>query len=147
MSISGGSFSHDESRLLVTSNETGIYNAYTIDLKTAERTQLTFSDKESVFAISFFPEDDRFLFLSDRGGNEIKHTYLQDEEGNVEDLTPWEGARSNFGGWTRDGKHFFFVSNKRDQRFMDLYRLDIETVESEMIYENKENLSPALKWI
>ncbi|MBN1131511.1 MAG: S9 family peptidase [Bacteroidales bacterium] len=144
LSVSGGSFSHDESRLLITSNKTGIYNVYAIDLETAEEIPLTFSDTESAFAISYFPGDNRFLFSADQGGNEITHIFLQDVDGKAVDLTPWEGARSGFGGWARNEKSFFFVSNKRDLRYMDLYRMDIETMQSEMIYENTDNLSPAL---
>jgi len=106
--------------------------------------QLTFSEKESMFAISYFPEDNRFLYSSDQGGNEISHIYLQDPQGNVTDLTPWEGAVSNFGGWARDRKSFFFASNRRDARYFDLYEMDIETLEPVMIYENQENLSPSL---
>lgn len=143
VSISGGRFSYDETRLLVTSNQTGIYNAYEINLQTSEMSQLTFSEKESVSAISYFPSDDRFLFSSDRGGNEILHIYMQDEAGNQTDLTPWEEARSIFGDWSFDEQSFFFVSNKRDPRFMDLYRMDIDSFQYIMIYENSDNLTPA----
>lgn len=144
LSISGGSFSADETRLLVTSNQTGIYNVFSLRVDGSGEEQFTFSEKESMFAISYFPEDDRFLFSSDRGGNEISHIYMQDEDGTVSDLTPWEGAVSSFGGWARDGESFFFVSNRRDPRYFDLYEMSIETLEPEMIYENLENLSPAL---
>lgn len=144
LSISGGSFSHDETSLLVTSNETGIYNAFSLNLETNEKTQLSFSENDGVYAISYFPEDNRFLYSSDQGGNEISHIYLQEIDGTVKDLTPWEGIRSSFGGWAYDEKSFFFVTNKRDPRFMDLYKMDIETFEPELIYENNDNLSPAL---
>ena len=144
LSILGGSFSADETRLLVTSNQTGIYNVFALYVDGSGEEQLTFSEKESMFAISYFPEDNRFLYSSDQGGNEISHIYLQDPQGNVTDLTPWEGAVSNFGGWARDRKSFFFASNRRDARYFDLYEMDIETLEPVMIYENQENLSPSL---
>ncbi|MFO7932818.1 MAG: S9 family peptidase [Bacteroidales bacterium] len=144
LSIVGGSFSADETRLLVTSNQTGIYNVFALYVDGSGEEQLTFSEKESMFAISYFPEDDRFLYSSDQGGNEISHIYLQDQQGNVTDLTPWEGAVSNFRGWARDRKSFFFASNGRDARYFDLYEMDLETLEPVMIYENQENLSPSL---
>lgn len=143
LSISGGSFSADESRLLVTSNETGIYNVFALNVDGSGKEQLTFSEKESMFAISYFPEDDRFLYSADQGGNEISHIYMQDTDGNVTDLTPWEGAVSDFGGWSKDLSKIHFISNKRDQRFFDLYEMDITSFETNMIYENKENLNPA----
>ncbi len=62
--------------------------------------QLTDSRKNSIFALSYFPEDDRILYLSDEGGNEIHHIYMRDLDGRVRDLTPWKNARSVFYGWT-----------------------------------------------
>lgn len=142
LSIFGGSFSTDESRLLATSNQTGIYNVFALNVDGSGEQQLTFSDKEAMFAISFFPEDDRFLYSSDQGGNEISHIYMQETDGTVTDLTPWEDAVSQFAGWTRDFKYFYFTSNKRDPRFFDMYKMDAGTFTAEMIYENKENLTP-----
>lgn len=144
LSIVGSSFSADESRLLMTSNQTGIYNIFVLNVDGSGQQQLTFSEKESRFAISFFPEDDRFLFSSDQGGNEIHHIYMQDTDGNMTDLTPWKGAVSQFHGWARDFKDFYFISNKRDQRYFDLYKMNIETFEPVMIYKNMENLTPSL---
>ncbi len=142
LSISGGSFSADESRLLVSSNQTGIYNVFTLNVDGSGEKQLTYSEQESMFAISYFPEDDRFLYSSDEGGNEISHIYMQEPDRTVTDLTPWEGVVSQFAGWTRDFKYFYFTSNKRDSRFFDGYIMDIETFAPEIIYENKENLTP-----
>ncbi len=143
LSIFGGSFSADETRLLVTSNETGIYNVYALNTDGSGKQQLTFSEEESFFGNSYFPEDDRFLFSADQGGDENSHLYMQGPDGTVTDLTPWEGSTSQFGGWSRDFKYLYLVSNKRDPRFFDMYQMDLEKFEPLMIYENKENLSPA----
>lgn len=140
LSIFGGSFSHDETKLLMTSNETGIYNLLAVSVDGSSKEQLTFSENESFFGISFFPKDERFLYSADMGGNEIDHIYMADTEGNTVDLTPWEEAKSNFFGWSRDENSFFFISNKRDSRFFDLYEMDIETFNPVMIYENNEGL-------
>ncbi|MDF1575335.1 MAG: hypothetical protein P1P86_09115 [Bacteroidales bacterium] len=143
LSIGGGSFSADETRLLVTSNQTGIYNVFALKLDGSGEEQLTFSEEESFFAVSFFPEDDRFLYSADQGGDENAHIYMQDPDGQVTDLTPWEGSTSQFAGWSRDFQYLYLVSNKRDPRFFDLYKMDLENFESDMIYENMENLSPS----
>lgn len=142
LSISGSSFSADESRLLVTSNETGIYNVFALNVDGSGKEQLTFSEEDYRAAISWFPEDDRFLFTSDQGGNEINHIYMQDTDGTITDLTPWEGIVSRFWGWDRDFTRFYFTSNKRDPRFFDLYEMDISGFEPTLIYKNTENLSP-----
>ncbi|MCB2220207.1 MAG: alpha/beta fold hydrolase [Bacteroidetes bacterium] len=138
--VYGGSFSYDESKLLVTSNETGIFNLYALPVDGSPGTQITNSTEESYFAISYFPEDDRILYSADKGGNEIDHIYLIELDGTNKDLTPWEEAKSNFYGWARDEQSFFFVSNKRDPKFFDLYEMDIDTYTPVMIYKNEEGL-------
>ncbi len=137
-SIYGGQFSADESKLLVTSNETDIFNVYALAVDGSGMNQLTHSTEESFFGVTFFPEDDRFIFTHDKGGDENDHLYVQDTEGNVTDITPWDGSKSAFYGWARDLKSFFFVTNKRDPKFFDLYEMNIETFEPTLVYENNE---------
>jgi dipeptidyl aminopeptidase/acylaminoacyl peptidase len=138
VSIFGSSFSPDEKSILFTSNKTGIYNAYTIPVQGGEPTQITDSTEDAIFAISFFPNDNRILYGSDKGGNEITHIYLRNEDGSVKDLTPDEKAKANFYGWSFDEQSFFFGSNKRDPRFMDIYEMDIATFTPRMVYQNDE---------
>lgn len=140
-SIGGGSFSSDNSKVLVTSNESGIYNVYTIASGGGLPEPITHSDTSSVFGISFFPDDDRILFRSDNNGNEIYHIFMRDTDGSVTDLTPEEGARSSFYGWAHNKQSFFYTSNKRDERFMDLYEMPIDDFEAEMLFENTEGYS------
>ncbi|MGB5369995.1 MAG: S9 family peptidase, partial [Flavobacteriaceae bacterium] len=66
--VGGGSFSPDLSKLLVTSNRSGIYNMYTVATTGGELQPVTQSDSSSVFAISYFPEDERMLFRMDNNG-------------------------------------------------------------------------------
>jgi dipeptidyl aminopeptidase/acylaminoacyl peptidase len=139
--VFGGSFSSDASKLLVSSNETGIYNAMALRVNGGRTIQLTNSGEESVFAISFFPNDDRILFRSDRGGDEITHIFMLEENGKVTDLTPDEKAKANFFGWAKDLKSFFYGSNARDENYIDLYEMNIEGFDAEMIYKNDEGLN------
>lgn len=136
LAVSGGSFSHDESKLLITTDRTGIRNAWSIPVAGGDMRQLTFSEDNSVFALSYFPEDDRFLCLADREGNELYHIFLYDTDGTVTDLTPYSGARAVFYGWTHDMTAFLFGSNRRDSKFMDVYLMDITKMKSKMIYLN-----------
>ena len=138
VSIGGGSFSADEEKILFSSNQTGIYNAYSIPADGGDPTQITQSKDDAIFALSFFPHDERILYSSDKGGNEITHIYLRNEDGQVKDLTPGEKAKSIFFGWSFDEKSFYFVSNKRNPSFMDLYEMNIETFTPKMIYQNDE---------
>lgn len=138
ISIRGSSFSFDEKNILFSSNKTGIYNAYTIPVEGGETTQLTDSTEDSIFALSYFPNDSRILYSSDKGGNEINHIYLRNMDGTIEDLTAGEKAKAMFGGWSYDEKSFFYVSNKRNPKFFDFYEMDIKTFESTMMHQNNE---------
>ena len=96
--VTGGSFNHDYSKLLVSSNESGIYNAHALSIDGNNKEVLTSSEKESVFAVTFLPTDNRFIFSADKGGDEINHLYLQQEDGTARDLTPGEKEKAGFAG-------------------------------------------------
>ena len=55
-SISGASFSPDETKILVSSDESGVFNAYAIPVDGGEPVRLTDSSDNSIFAVSYFPE-------------------------------------------------------------------------------------------
>ena len=136
--IGGGSFSPDNSKLLISSNRTGIYNMYTVPTSGGEMIPVTQSDSSSVFSISYFPNDERMLFRMDGNGDEIYHIYLRDTDGSHKDLTPYDGARASFYGWTDDKSSFLFTSNKRDKRYNDLFEMDLETFNPKMLYKNED---------
>ncbi len=134
--ITGSSFSYDGRRILFTSDKSGIFNGYTMPVKGGPATQVTHSDSNSIFTVSFFPGDDRILFMSDREGNEIWHIYMRDSDGSVRDLTPFPGARSTFFGWSHDLSSFYFLCNRRDPRALDLYKMAIDDFTPELIFQN-----------
>lgn len=151
-SVAGGSFSPDKSKLLVSSNRSGIYNMYTIPTAGGEMMPVSQSDSSSVFSISYFPKDERMLFRMDNNGDEIYHIFVRDTDGSHKDLTPEEGARSLFYQWSEDKSAFFYGSNKRDKRFMDLYKMDLESLTSELVYQNDDGydvgvVSPDEKYV
>ncbi|RIV68351.1 S9 family peptidase [Flagellimonas aequoris] len=150
--IGGGSFSPDKSKLLISSNRSGIYNMYTIPSTGGEMVPVTQSDSSSVFSISYFPKDERMLFRMDNNGDEIYHIFVMETDGTHKDLTPEEGARSLFYQWSQDRASFFYGSNKRDKRFMDLYEMDLGTMEPKMVYQNDDGydinvISPDKKYV
>ena len=59
--IAGGFFSPDESRLLVSSNVSGIFNVYEINIAEASMTQLTKSIEESYFVADYVPGTGKFF--------------------------------------------------------------------------------------
>jgi dipeptidyl aminopeptidase/acylaminoacyl peptidase len=139
-SVFGGSYSSDNSNLLLTSNRSGIYNVYTVPAKGGELSAITMSDSISVFAESYFPNDDRMLFSADGNGDEIDHLFVRELDGTIKNITPDKGVKAAFYGWSKDKKHLYYGSNKRDSRFFDVYKLSIDDYTAEMIYQNNDGL-------
>ena len=139
--IGGGAFSDDESKLLVSSDSTGIFNVYEIDIESGKKKQITNSNEESFFAIDYVPGTGDLLYSADKGGNEIDHIYLFKQDGETIDLTPAENEKAGFAGWSEDKKALFYISNKRDSKFFDLYKMPLDTWKAEMIFENNEGYS------
>lgn len=136
--IGGGAFSEDETKLLVSSDQSGIFNVYEINIEDSSKKRITFSDTESYFAIDYVPGGG-ILYSADKGGNEIDHIYLLEGDSTI-DLTPGEEAKASFGGWNESNDAFYYISNVRDARFFDFYRMNIDDWNSEMIYQNDEGL-------
>ncbi len=147
--VFGSSFSPDESKILINSKLSGIYNVYEIDIATGTKTQLTSSTSNAIYGRSYFPEDERIIYTSDKEGNEISHIYIREENGIANDITPDSIAKSNFGGWNHTKTKFYVSSNKRDPKYFDLYTTTIESnnagetqvFPTEMIYQNNDGLN------
>ena len=139
--IGGSSFSSDEKSILFHNNKTGIFNVYSVPVTGGAPAQLTTSTKESTFAVSYFPNDTRFLYTYDRGGNENNHLYLRELDGSERDLTPGDKVKANFLGWSHDRKSFFFSTNERDPRFFDVYEMPIDSFKASLIYKDEIGLS------
>ncbi|RPJ68808.1 S9 family peptidase [Alteromonas sediminis] len=140
-SIFGSSINHDGTAVLVSNDESGVFNAYKYPLDGSAPTQLTASTDDAVWVTSWFPEDDRILYSSDQGGNELSHVYVRNLDGSITDLTPGDKHRAGFYGWHEDKKHFFVATNERDQKAMDLYQYSIEDFSREMVFENTDAMN------
>ena len=132
---SGGYFSKDADKLIYSSDKSGIFNIYEVDLSTNEETQLTYSKEESFFVRGYSPSTGEVIYSADKGGNENSHIYII-REGNSIDLTPGENTKASYVGWTKDELGMYVISNSRDPRFFDLYKIDIVTLKSEMVFKN-----------
>jgi len=137
-SFGGASWSPDATKILVSSNISGIWNAYTIPAGGGAPTPLTQSKTNSIFAVSYFPADERVLYSSDEGGNELNHIYVRNPDGTTQDLTPGQKLKANFQGWAGDGKSFFVSTNERDERYFDLYEISLDGYKRTLIYKNTD---------
>ncbi|QRN99016.1 S9 family peptidase [Archangium violaceum] len=150
--LSEASFSPDEKRVLFSSNQSGIFNAYTLPLEGGKPKALTQSKTDSTYAVSFFPKDERILFTRDQGGNEADHLYVRAPDGKERDLTPGEKLKAQFVNWSGDDSAFYVLTNERDARSFDVYRYDAKTYARTLVYQNDTSLffaavSPDGKWL
>jgi dipeptidyl aminopeptidase/acylaminoacyl peptidase len=143
-SYRGASWSADRQRLLVSSNRTGIWNAYAIPVAGGAAQPLTQSTTDAVYAQSYFPHDDRILFTSDHGGNELTHVYVRNADGTTKDVTPGEKLKASFLGWAGDDRSFFVSTNERDPRYFDVYDVTADSLERTLLFRNDSgfNLGP-----
>jgi dipeptidyl aminopeptidase/acylaminoacyl peptidase len=150
-SMNGASFSADEKRILFSSNETGVFNVYSIPVTGGKAEALTRSTTDSTYAVSYFPNDDRLLYTRDQGGNENNHLFVRELDGSEKDLTPGSKLRASFFGWSADNASFYVTTNERDPKFFDLYKYDAKTYARTMLYKadglNPSAISRDEKWI
>lgn len=132
----GGSWASDRSKILVSSNLSGIWNVYTIPVSGSAPQPITHSTTDSIFAESYFPHDERILYASDQGGNELTHLYVRNLDGSSVDVTPGAKLKASFEGWEGDDKAFFVSTNERDQRYFDLYEISTDSFKHTLLYKN-----------
>jgi len=133
-------FSPDETKILVSSNETGIYNVFEISLSDSSKRQVTNSTTDSFFAVGYVHGTNQILFTADKGGNEINHIYLLSEDGSTVDLTPGDAVKASFNGFSKDKTVMYFSTNGRDPQYFDLYKMNVGEWKPEMIWKNSEGL-------
>jgi dipeptidyl aminopeptidase/acylaminoacyl peptidase len=138
----GASFSPDGGTILVSSDRSGVLNAWAVPVSGGDPIPLTESATESILAQSWFPADDRFLYQSDQGGNELTHLFVRERDGEVRDLTPGENLKASFRGWAQDDQSFFLATNERDARHFDLYDVTAEGYARTPLFRNDGGYDP-----
>jgi dipeptidyl aminopeptidase/acylaminoacyl peptidase len=141
--IYSGGFNADETKLLVGSDESGIFNVFEITIADTAKRQITSSTAESFFAQDYVPGSEKVIYTADKGGNEIEHIFLMNEDGTTRDLTPAEQEKASFAGWSKDNKSMYYVSNKRDPQFFDFYKMTIGEWDPVMVYQYADGLDMA----
>jgi dipeptidyl aminopeptidase/acylaminoacyl peptidase len=137
----GASFAPDASKVLVSNNSSGIFNAYAVSAADGTPTPMTASS-DSVFAVSFFPKDERILYTADQGGNELHHLYVREVDGKVKDLTPGKDLKAIFVDFSSDDSSFFVATNERNPKFFDIYEYRVDGYERTLFFENDGGYLP-----
>ena len=148
LAISAAGFNTDESKILVHTNLTGIFNVSELSIADTSIKALTTSTKESFFAVDYLPGSSSFIYSADQGGNENTHLFLSKPGDSIaKDITPWENSSNSFEGWSADKKSLYVGSNKRNPQFFDIWKMDTETWLPVLFYQNDSGLNAAgMSW-
>jgi len=79
----GYAFGPNSGDLLITSDQSGVFNSYRLNPETGAITALTSSTTNPISSVSWFPSDERILYTSDGGGDELNHIYVRETDGTV----------------------------------------------------------------
>ena len=105
-----------------------------IDHAGGARKQITFF-KDAVSSATFFPEQNKFVFVKDSGGNEFTQLYSFNlTNGNYELISDGGRSQNSLPNWSNGGKQFTIVSTKRNGKDYDIYLGNTNTpAETKMI--------------
>ncbi len=88
--------------------------------------------------------DGRYVvFLNDETGDEKHHLFVVDPASkSLRDLTPYDGVSAGLkaGSRTKPGK-LIVMLNDRDERWHDLYEIDVETGRRSLVWQNTQGFS------
>jgi len=132
----GLAFSEGRIHVLISSDQTGVFNAYALPVAGGDPVPLTASTTNATFAQSYFPDGRRILVAADQGGNELTHIYVRETDGTLRDLTPGDKLKAGFVGFSDDGQTFWLTSNERDASAFDVYAYDATTYERKLVFQN-----------
>lgn len=144
-------FSPDGRFVLISSDQSGVFNAYAVPVAGGEPIPLTTSTTNATYALSWFPEDERILVAADNGGDERTHVYVRETDGSLRDLTPGDGVTGDLIGWSADRSAIWILSNARERGVLDILAVDPTTYESRLLFRNPgmliEAISPDGRWV
>ena len=131
----------------------GEYIAYMAPYKNRMNIHVKKFDSDSVIRITsvldrdlagyFWANNDRLVYVRDKGGNENFHLFAVNKDGsNEKDLTPFDGVRAQIIDDLEDNENEMIIGlNKRIPQVYDPYRLNIATGNLKLLYKNPGNIT------
>ncbi|WP_026451219.1 S9 family peptidase [Aequorivita capsosiphonis] len=115
--------------------ETGERDVYLKETAT-QKESLLIKQEEDLIRSYFWANDNRILYLQDKGGNENYHLFGVDVDGsNKKELTPYEGVKVDVLEMVKDDEDNIIVQmNKDNLQQEEPYRLNINTGEATKLY-------------
>ncbi|MGD1893821.1 MAG: hypothetical protein ACFB15_24910, partial [Cyclobacteriaceae bacterium] len=120
-------------------------HVYVKNIKTDEVKRVITEGEELVRGYGW-ANDNRLIYVMDKGGNEDYHLFAVDVDGaNEKELTPYEGVRVNILTLLKEDKdHMIIAMNKNNAQVFDPYKINIVSGEIEQLYENTDLANPIM---
>ena len=120
-------------------------NVYIKSVDSNSEVRITSASERSLYGY-FWLTNNRIAYIQDKGGDENIHIYAVNIDGtNDIDLTPFENIQARITDDLEDNPDFILVElNKRNPQIHDVYRLNVNTGNIELIAENPGNI---LNWM
>jgi dipeptidyl aminopeptidase/acylaminoacyl peptidase len=137
-SIGAFDINQDETRIAVALNLSGKFNLWGLDLPNTFPYPLTYQDQVPQF-VRFDPQG-RLLFVGfDTDGDENSQVYaLSPLGGSLVPVRLAPGKRHEFGAISKDGNRLYYSSDKDNERFMNLYRYDMQADVEDTLLEGTD---------
>ena len=119
------------------------YNINIKEISTGEVTRVV-EEKEEIIIYYYWVNNERLIYLKDKGGDENYHIYAVDIDGkNETDLTPFAGVKAQVLSILKEQKDYIIISmNKDNPQIEEPYRLNVFTGEFTKLHENNDHGSP-----
>jgi len=117
-------------------------NVFVQKTGTNQVTQLTRASERDIAGFGW-ASNNRLAYVQDKNGDENYRLYAVNMDGsNLKELTPFENVKVTIiNDLEENDQEMIIQMNKRDPRFFDVYRINIETGEMKIIAENPGNIT------
>ena len=124
-------------------DKSGKRHIYVKDFKTNKITKVI-EEKNELVRQYWWANDNRLIYLRDKGGDENYHIYGIDIDGkNPKELTPFDNVTVGILSELKSQKDYSIVSmNKDNARVFEPYKLNIVTGDVKKLYENTDLKNP-----
>ncbi len=118
----------------------GVLNVYVAPIDDIDNPKAVTNDDYRGIRQYFWAENGSHLvYMQDKGGDENFHAYsVNIETGERLELTPHEGARAQLQQTSKlFPDHILVTINNRNPQLFDIYKIDVTSGESELVFENE----------
>ena len=140
------SFKFSPNGLYLSYREKDKKNKNHIYVKSTETNEVTrvIEEEEDLVRGYGWANDNRLIYIKDKGGNEKYHLFAVDLDGkNQKDLTPYEDVKVSILNTLKEQEEVMIIQmNKDNPQIFEPYKINIKNGELEKLFENKDQNNP-----